>query len=137
MKPRLLAISLLAITTSALAQSAAPVKRTPIATVELSPNKTVTHVQVTRIDYLPGQMTGRHIHPMPVAGYVESGSFVVQVHGQAERHYKTGEVIYEPANTVIERFDNDSSSAPAVLIANYLAGAGAKDKTLVKLLPAK
>jgi hypothetical protein len=44
-------------------------------------------------------------------------------------------VIYEPADTIIDRFDNESSTEPAVLIAYYLAGAGAKDKTLIKLLP--
>jgi quercetin dioxygenase-like cupin family protein len=114
-------------------QPASPVKRTPIATAQLATAKTVDHVQVTRIDYTPGQPTGRHIHPMPVVGYVLSGSFVVQVQGKEAHTYKTGEVIYEPAGVPIEKFDNASSTEPAVLIANYLAGTG--EDTLVKMLP--
>jgi quercetin dioxygenase-like cupin family protein len=75
----LLTASVLALTSSALPQASNPLKRTPIATVDISPNKTVSHVQVTRLDFQPGQMTGRHLHPVPVAGYVESGAFIVQL----------------------------------------------------------
>jgi quercetin dioxygenase-like cupin family protein len=114
-------------------QTATEIKRTPITTAELVPNKTVDHVQVTRLDFRPGQITGRHMHPVPVVGYVESGVFIVQVEGQPQRRYTAGEAIYEPANTPIERYDNESSTEPAVLIAYYLAGA--EDKVLIKFLP--
>jgi quercetin dioxygenase-like cupin family protein len=114
-------------------QTATEIKRTPITTAELAPSKAVDHVQVTRLDFLPGQTTGRHMHPVPVVGYVESGVFIVQVEGQPQRRYTAGEAIYEPANTPIERYDNESSTEPAVLIAYYLAGA--EDKVLIKFLP--
>jgi quercetin dioxygenase-like cupin family protein len=129
-------LAALALVLSALAQTqpaTSPVKRTPIATAQLATAKTVDHVQVTRIDYTPGQATGRHLHPMPVVGYVLSGSFLVQVQGQEPHTYATGEVIYEPAGIPIEKFDNASSSEPAVLIASYLAGSG--EDTLIKMLP--
>jgi quercetin dioxygenase-like cupin family protein len=121
------------LTSFARPQSAPELKRTPITTAELSPAKTVNHVQVTRLDFKPGQITGRHMHPVPVVGYVESGVFIVQVQGQPQRRYTAGEAIYEPANTPVERYDNGSSTEPAVLIAYYLAGA--KDKVLIKFLP--
>jgi quercetin dioxygenase-like cupin family protein len=120
-----------------LAQAApqlpAPLKRTPISQHHISPDKSVTTVSVVRIDYKPAQRTGRHIHPMPVVGYVLEGSFVVKVSGATETHYTVGQSIYEPAETVIERFDNDSPMQPAVLIAHYLAGPGQTE--LVRILP--
>jgi quercetin dioxygenase-like cupin family protein len=115
------------------AQTPPPLKRTPIAKHAISPDKNVTSVSVVRIDYKPGQRTGRHLHPMPVIGYVQEGSFVVKVTGGAEAHYTEGQSIYEPADTVIERFDNDSATKPAVLIGHYLAGPGQAE--LVKILP--
>ena len=120
-----------------LAQSAAqtppPLKRTPLAKHSISPDKTVTSVSVVRINYEPAQRTGRHIHPMPVVGYVQEGSFVVKLTGGAETRYTEGQSIYEPADTVIERFDNDSATQPAILIAHYLAGPGQTE--LVRILP--
>jgi quercetin dioxygenase-like cupin family protein len=115
------------------AQTPPPLKRTPIVKHNISPEKNVASVSVVRIDYQPGQHTGRHIHPMPVVGYVLEGSFVVKIAGGEQIHYTTGQSIYEPADTIIEQFDNDSSTNPAVLIANYLAGPGQNE--LVRILP--
>lgn len=117
------------------AQTPPPLKRTPITQHHISPDKKVTSVSVVRIDYKPAQRTGRHIHPMPVIGYVLEGSFVVKISGGAETHYTVGQSIYEPADTLIERFDNDSAVKPAVLIGHYLAGAGQTE--LVRILPDK
>jgi quercetin dioxygenase-like cupin family protein len=125
--------SILGAASLARPQTTTEIKRTPITTAELSPSKAVDHVQVTRLDFSPGQITGRHMHPVPVVGYVESGVFIVQVEGQPQRRYIAGEAVYEPANTPIERYDNESSTEPAVLIAYYLAGA--EDNVLIKFLP--
>jgi quercetin dioxygenase-like cupin family protein len=129
----LCAASILGGTASTRSQTAPEIKRTPILTAEVSPSKTVDHVQVTRLDFKPGQITGRHMHPVPVIGYVESGVFLVKIEGQIQQRYTAGQAIYEPANTTIERYDNESSTEPAVLIAYYLAGA--KDQVLIKFLP--
>ncbi|HSS98178.1 MAG TPA: cupin domain-containing protein [Terriglobales bacterium] len=122
-----------AILSQSTAQMPPPVKRTPIVKHNISPDKNVTSVSVVRIDYEPAQRTGRHVHPMPVVGYVLAGSFVVKVAGAEPKHYTTGQSIYEPADTIIEQFDNDSATKPAVLIAHYLAGPGQTE--LVKILP--
>ena len=128
-----LVTSILGATTLTRPQTTTEIKRTPITTAELSPSKTVDHVQVTRLDFRPRQITGRHMHPVPVVGYVESGVFIVQVEGQPQRRYTAGEAIYEPANTPIERYDNESPTEPAVLIAYYLGGVD--DTVLIKFLP--
>jgi quercetin dioxygenase-like cupin family protein len=56
------------------------------------------------------------MHPVPVIGYVESGVFLVKIEGQIQQRYTAGQAIYEPANTSIERYDNESSIEPAVLM---------------------
>src|SRR3979409_792907 len=81
-----------------------PVTRTRTVKHNISPDKNVTSVSVVRIDYQPAQRTGRHIHPMPVVGYVLEGSFVVKISGK-ETHYTVGQPIYEPAAQAIARFD--------------------------------
>jgi quercetin dioxygenase-like cupin family protein len=135
MKNPVAALFATAVLAGAVPQLPPPVKRTPITKHDIAPAKSVTNVSVVRIDYTPAQRTGRHIHPMPVVGYVLDGSFVVKISGRNEAHYTAGQSIYEPADTVIERFDNDSSTKPAVLIANYLAGPGQTE--LVRILPDK
>ena len=108
-------------------------KRTLIATHELAPANEATSISVVRLDFEPGQPTGRHMHAMPVIGYVLEGAFVVKIAGQPERSFIAGQSICEPADTTIERFDNASSTEPAVLIAHYLAGPG--ETELIRLLP--
>lgn len=118
---------------AASADSAPRLQRTPIATHDIAPARQVASVPVTRLDFKPGQVTGRHTHPVPVIGYVLDGEFIVKVEGQPEQHFKAGQSVYEPADTVIERFDNASASQPAVLIAAYLVDKGRTE--LIKFLP--
>jgi quercetin dioxygenase-like cupin family protein len=115
-------------------QPAPPLKRTPIAEHPIDATAAdVERVTVVRLDFKPGQPTGRHTHPVPVIGYVLEGEFIVQVEGQPERRYGAGQSIHEPANTTMARFDNASSTAPAALIAHYLVGG---DETeLIRFLP--
>jgi quercetin dioxygenase-like cupin family protein len=124
-----------ALTTVSFAQSIAPLQRTPIAVHDIAPPKEVTSTSVVRLDFKPGQPTGRHMHPVPVVGYVLEGEFIVKIENEPEKHYTAGQSIYEPANTVIERYDNASDSKPAVLIASYLVGQGQTE--LIKFLPSK
>lgn len=125
-------IAALAATSAVLAQTVAPLQRTPIASHSLT-GVTVDHVPVVRLDFKPGQPTGRHTHPMPVVGYVLEGTFVVKVEGRPEQRFTAGQSILEPANVTIERFDNASTTKPAVLIAHYLAAPGQSE--LIHLLP--
>jgi quercetin dioxygenase-like cupin family protein len=124
-----------ALISNAQAEPAAPLERTPIATPDITPAKEVTSAAVVRLDFKPGQLTGRHMHPVPVIGYVLDGEFIVKIENQPEQHYTAGQAIFEPANTVIERYDNASGSKAAVLIATYLVGRGQTE--LIKFLPEK
>ena len=97
-------------------------------------NKMVNKVEVKEIIFKPLQQTGLHLHPCPVLGYIAEGNAVFQVKGGALQTLKTGDAFFEPANTIIEHFDNASDSAPLKFVAYYLLGG---DDQLIKMLPAE
>jgi quercetin dioxygenase-like cupin family protein len=108
------------------------ITRVPLASHDIEPVLPLTRIRVVRLEFRPGQETGLHFHPMPVMGYVAEGAFIVQVEDGEVRRYQTGEIVLEPANTRITRFDNASSSEPAALIATYLGGEA--DDKLIEFL---
>ena len=110
----------------------ADVTREPLATLQIQPGKAVDRVEVKKLTITPGGKTGLHTHPGPVISYVVQGSLIVKVKGEAEKTFKPGEVIYEPGNTVIEKFDNGSTTEPAVFITDYLLSAD--DKEIIHFL---
>jgi quercetin dioxygenase-like cupin family protein len=77
-------------------------------------------VEAFRVEMPPGQPSGRHFHPGPVTGYVESGLIVFERAGEPARRLGPGDVFFEPAGVTILRFDNVSDSRPAVFVAFYL-----------------
>jgi quercetin dioxygenase-like cupin family protein len=119
----LLSLPLLVVAPLALAD----VTREPLATLLIQPGKAVDRVEVKRLTVAPGGKTGLHTHPGPTISYVLAGTLIVKVAGGEERTFKPGEVIYEPGNTTIEKFDNASQSDPAVFVTSYLLSADDKD----------
>jgi quercetin dioxygenase-like cupin family protein len=93
--------------------------RRPLLNVSLG-TRTVTSVDVREITFAPGQQTGRHKHPCPVVGFVVEGTAVLAVEGEPPQHLPAGSSFYEPAEKIILRFDNASSSRPMKFIAHYL-----------------
>ncbi len=67
--------------------------------------QTISTVDVREIVFKPGQHTGLHRHPCPVISYIVEGTILFQVKGQGLQTLHAGEICYEPANTIIERFD--------------------------------
>jgi quercetin dioxygenase-like cupin family protein len=102
----------------------ARIVRTPLITSRFPSPRTVAEARGVTIRFTPLQQTGRHIHPIPVIGYVVSGEVVLQVQGSAPQTIKAGEAFYEPADTLIERFDNPSRTEGATFVAIYLMGPG-------------
>lgn len=93
--------------------------RRPLLSTELH-NKTVTRVDVREIVFQPGQETGLHKHPCPVFGYIAEGEAILQIEGKPPQHLTTGCAFYEPAETVISRFDNASAKNTMRFICHYL-----------------
>jgi quercetin dioxygenase-like cupin family protein len=107
------------------------VTRTPLLSATLD-HKTVTSVDVREIRFQPGQKTGLHRHPCPVFGYIAEGTALLEIQGEAPQDLPTGSAFYEPAETVILRFDNASPEKPLRFIAYYLLEGR---QELIELLP--
>jgi quercetin dioxygenase-like cupin family protein len=107
----------------AAAATAAPIPiRTPIGSFPIDPAKSVTHVETTRVDFLPGQEMPEHMHPVPVVCFVAKGSFLVNVGRAPVRTVTVGDTTLERAGEVVHYFRNASASQPAQLYCAILAG---------------
>lgn len=107
--------------------------RTPLASIAISPAKSVNRVETTRVDFAPGQTMPRHKHTVPVICFVTKGEFLAKIGDAPERRVGLGEVTYEPAGVVVSYFRNGSATKPAQLECSSLAGD--EDKTLNVMLP--
>jgi len=82
-------------------------------------NRNVTSVDVREINFEPGQMTGRHLHPCPVLGYIVEGTATLQIEGQPADAFPAGSAFFEPAETVVANVWNPSETQPLKFIAIY------------------
>jgi quercetin dioxygenase-like cupin family protein len=105
--------------------------RKPLLSATLG-SKNVTSVDVREITFAPGQETGRHQHPCPVLGFIAEGEAVLQLEGEPRQHLSTGSAFYEPAETVISRFDNASAERQMRFICFYLMEGS---QELIQMLP--
>lgn len=103
--------------------AAAPIPtRAPIGSLAVEPAKSVTHVEMTRVDFLPGQVMPEHLHPVPVICVVSMGSFEASIGREPVRRVKVGDTTIEPAGEIVHYFRNLSNSSPAQLYCAALAG---------------
>jgi len=89
-------------------------------------------LEAYRVELPPGQPAGRHLHPGPVTGYVESGVIAFERDGEPVREVRPGDVFFESAGQTIRRFDNPSDCESATFIAFYLLNG---DQPLIQPLP--
>jgi quercetin dioxygenase-like cupin family protein len=106
--------------------------RKPLMKVSME-RRSVSSVDVRQITFEPGQETGKHTHPCPVMGYIAKGAGLLQVEGETVQELPEGSAFYEPADTVIVRFDNASGSEPMTFVAYYLLDG---ETELIHMLPA-
>ncbi|HXH33736.1 MAG TPA: cupin domain-containing protein [Plantibacter sp.] len=69
------------------------------------PEKLTAAMHVRRITMQANAIGGPHHHNGPVFGSIELGSVHFQVDGGPETILRTGDVFYEPAGVLIDRFD--------------------------------
>ncbi len=75
--------------------------------------------KVVEVTYGPGESSAQHSHPCAVIGYVLEGAVRMQVKGQPEAIYKTGQSFYEAPNGVHAVSANASKTKPARFIAYF------------------
>lgn len=106
-----------------IGSSPGTISRKALLTATLDEEKSVTKVEIKKIDLAPGQRAGLHFHPCPVVGYVATGVIQFQIEGEAPQVLSAGHAFFEPANRRIAHFDNASPDEPASFVAFYLLGA--------------
>jgi quercetin dioxygenase-like cupin family protein len=112
---------------------AAPIPvRTPMGSFPIAPTKRVTHVEMSGVNFLPGQEMPEHMHPVPVVCFVTKGSFLVSIGSSPVRQVGVGETTFEPAGTIVHYFRNASATEAAQLNCAFLAGPD--DKALSVML---
>jgi quercetin dioxygenase-like cupin family protein len=120
MRTLLITFSMLA---PAAQAAAAPIPiRTPIGSFPIQPAKSVTHVETTRVDFLPGQVMPEHMHPVPVICFVSKGSFLASIGSNPVRKISVGDTTIERAGEVVHYFRNASATEPGQLYCAILAG---------------
>jgi len=106
-----------------------PVVRVTLLEQSLDDKVTVS-VQVRRITMQPDVVGGPHHHNGAVFGAIEAGSVFFQVDGGPETVLHAGDVFYEPADVLIDRFD--ATSEGVTFLGYFLSGPGEKPElTLV------
>jgi len=96
--------------------------RTPIGSLAVAPAKSVTHVEMMRVDFAPGQEMPRHMHPVPVVCFVAKGRLLASIGSDPLRTVQPGDTTIEPAGVIVHYFRNLSASEPAELNCAILAG---------------
>jgi quercetin dioxygenase-like cupin family protein len=76
-----------------------------------------THVEIRRITMPPGTAAGAHTHNGPVFGSIERGEVIFRIADEPATTLRAGDIFYEPADTVISRFD--ATEAGAVFLACF------------------
>lgn len=128
---RLLISILASMAWPALASAGSTPVRTPIGSFPIAPSKAVTHVELTQVDFLPGQEMPEHMHPVPVVCFVTKGSFLVSIGASPVRRVQVGETTLEPAGTVVHYFRNATKNLAQL---NCGSLAGPDDKVLSVML---
>jgi quercetin dioxygenase-like cupin family protein len=117
----------LALSIGAAAQSPAPFKRTPLQQADLSiPGREVVQVLA---EIQPGAASGRHTHPGEEIGYVEAGSVVVEVDGQAPKTFQAGQAFLIPPGKIHNALNRGTGVAKVV--ATYIIEKGKPPATPV------
>ena len=121
MKPLLIAVALLSLSTAAGAQTA---KVTPLFTHDL-PDITGKEGMILTVEYPPGGTNPVHRHNANVFVYVLEGSIVMQVKGEDAVTLHAGQTFYEAPNDVHLVGRNASKTEPAKFLAFFVKDKGA------------
>lgn len=86
------------------------------------PGQTVTMV---RVSFPPGAVSAPHRHAGSVAVYVSAGAIRSKVGDGPSRVYHVGDTFFEPAGALHAVAENASTTAPAEILAVFVAESGA------------
>jgi quercetin dioxygenase-like cupin family protein len=73
-------------------------------------------IRIMTADFKPGDRTVFHTHRFPVAVYILSGAFTLELEGQAPKVIKAGEGFVEPPNVKMTGFNRSTREALHLVI---------------------
>jgi len=85
--------------------------RRPLLTAILDPANLTSRIEVKQIEFKPGQVTGLHLHPCPVTGYIAKGTVSFQVEGEPVKTLKAGDSFCNPRGSVHSIVSADSGDS--------------------------
>lgn len=93
------------------------------------PSVSLDHWDLTvlEVDYPAGGFSNPHRHPGFVVGYILEGEVRFKLKGQSEKTYRTGQVFYEPPDSVHQVSANASMAKPARVLALIFAQTGSQN----------
>lgn len=84
--------------------------------VRKMPQGAEQEVRIMKADFKPGDRTVFHTHRFPVAVYILSGAFTLELEGMAPKVIKAGEAFIEPPNVKMTGFNRSTSEALHLII---------------------
>ena len=124
-------VGMLALAMAAGATAAPIPTRTAVGSFAVDPAKSVSRVEMWRVDFLPGQQMPEHMHPVPVVCFVSKGTFRVSIGKAPVRTVSVGGTTIEPAGETVHYFRNLSANEAAQLYCSVLAGADDKQLSVM------
>jgi quercetin dioxygenase-like cupin family protein len=73
-------------------------------------------IRILKADFKPGDRTVFHTHRFPVAVYILSGAFTLELEGKPPKVIKAGEGFVEPPNVKMTGFNRSTSEALHLVI---------------------
>jgi quercetin dioxygenase-like cupin family protein len=80
------------------------------------PQAAEQEIRILKADFKPGDRTVFHTHRFPVAVYILSGAFTLELAGQPPRVIKAGEGFVEPPNVKMTGFNRSTAEALHLII---------------------
>jgi len=101
---------------------------------QLLPGDPPREIVLIEVNYPPGTGSPAHLHANGVMAFVVAGTIISQLGEGPEETFHAGEAWWEPTGTIHRVSRNASATAPASLLAIYIAPPGATPDELMKLI---
>ena len=114
--------------------TAAPASTRRKVIQQVLPGDPPREIVLIEVNYPPGTGSPSHLHANGVMAFVVAGTIISQLGDGPEETFHAGEAWWEPPGTIHRVSRNASATAPASLLAIYIAPPGATPDELMKLI---
>ena len=94
------------------------------------PNTGTANVTAVIVTMQPGEKTAKHLHEVPLFGYMLEGELTVSYDGHGKKIYKTGDSLIEAIN--VWHVGENTGTTPVRILAVFMGADGAKNTVVDK-----